>query len=151
MSNDENVVDCFAGDECPFLHAFVTKSDGNHNQHYPCSDAEFSEEGCASEDTEPRFGRSSMAGHHKFHLDLDADFPSLSQAADIKPRLPPTTRPIPIAVHVGFAAADNTGSSVENVASEAQCIKRRRRKFSSHRPSAASVVCQLPSLLSVSS
>ena len=59
MSNDENVVDCFAGDECPFLHAFVTKSDGNHNQHYPCSDAEFSEEGCAPEASPHTLAESS--------------------------------------------------------------------------------------------
>ena len=88
---------------------------------------------------QPRHPRHHL--HHvktslkKFQFDLDADFPSLSQATDSKPRIAGQSRPITI-TH-GFAAADHLASSQENAAplasgDAATGIKRRRKR---HPPS----------------
>ena len=150
----------------------------NHHGHrqYP-SDVELSE-GCASAaeegaDLAPphRFHQrkgggatahaTAVACKKKFQFDLEADFPCLSADSNkpaavsvpvanvVGPRATAShSRPIPIA-GVSFAAADNTGSSLENGGAN-ECtggaaaggVKRRRRKFPSQRVAAAvNVVC----------
>ena len=115
---------------------------------YPHSDAELSVESFGSEDRDHHQHHRGEPRHHprqhlqrvktslkKFQFDLEADFPSLSQAADLKPRVVAQSRPITI-TH-GFATADQTASSQENTAaaaaaasSDAAGIKRRRKRHS---------------------
>lgn len=95
-----------------------------------------SNESFGSEDVDSRFHKAALK---KFQFDLEADFPSLSQAADLKPRLVTQSRPIPI-TH-GFAAADITGSSQENVPGDnGSCLKRRRKRYPAQRVSALNLV-----------
>jgi len=137
---------CFKGDACPFLHALPSK-ENDRNDMYPHSDAELSVESFGSEDRDHHQHHRGEPRHHprqhlqrvktslkKFQFDLEADFPSLSQAADLKPRVVAQSRPITI-TH-GFATADQTASSQENTAaaaaasSDAAGIKRRRKRHS---------------------
>lgn len=138
------------GEECPFLHGLPVK-ETSRDRNRSCSDAELSES-CGSEDAELplRFGRAGKSGHgrKKFQFDLEADFPSLSQAkvTDPKPRPGPlVSQSKPITITQGFAAADHTsttaGSSLENGATgETSGLKRRRKRFPCQRVSAFNLV-----------
>lgn len=129
---------CFKGDECPFLHGIPPSKENERNR--SCSADELSES-YGSEEAEPhhRAGRKEdKKSRKKFQFDLEADFPSLSQAVDLKQR-PVISQSRPIAITQGFAAADHTsaGSSLENGA-EVACagaLKRRRKRFPCQRVS----------------
>lgn len=151
---------CFKGEECPFLHGLPV-SDNSRDRNRSCSDAELSES-CGSEDAVElphKFGRAGKSSHgrKKFQFDLEADFPSLSQAkinnqtGDPKPTRsgagPLVSQSRPIAITQGFAAADHTsttaGSSLENGAGELLVnsgLKRRRKRFPCQRVSAFNFV-----------
>lgn len=123
------------GEECPFLHG-IPVAENLRDRNRSCSDAELSESyGSEEADIPARFGRKSGHGRKKFQFDLEADFPSLSQAKEPKPTRsgPVVSQSCPIAITQGFAAADNTsttaGSSLENnSAGEASAAVKRRRK-----------------------
>ena len=157
------------GEACPFLHGLPLKEAGerahsNRSSYQSNSEAEWSE-GCASteEGAEVARPRRNKGGAHgkcttsgkrasRLEFDLEADFPSLSRAADLKtaPRGCPAahSRPIPISNqghgHAHFASADQGESSLENTAANGDAasigVKRRRRKFPSQRQASAAHV-----------
>lgn len=125
-----------------------------------CSDAELSESyGSAEEGHTPRSVRERGGkAAKKFQFDLEADFPSLSQAPSkllAAGAANGRTGPIisqsrPIAITQGFATADQTGSSLENNgqgdnggASGGAALKRRRKRFSSQRAGGLNLVRRL--------
>lgn len=124
------------GEECPFLHGLPPSKENERTR--SCSADELSES-YGSEEAEPH--RRKEKGRKKFQFDLEADFPSLSQAADAKQR-PVVTQSRPINITQGFAAADHTsaGSSLETGAEAAGGMKRRRKRFPCQRTSAVNVV-----------
>lgn len=119
-----------------------------------CSEGELSEsfgseEALESKAVGGRGGRNRGSGRHdrvpkKFQsFDLEADFPSLSQAS--RSGAPPAivSQSKPISITQGFATADLTGSSLEEPvcsAGSGSGLKRRRKRFPSARSGTAVIV-----------
>lgn len=135
----------FAGEECPFLHGIPASKE---NERHRSRSADELSESCGSEEAEPQRAagrKDDKKARKKFQFDLDADFPSLSQAADLKQR-PALSQSRPIAIAHGFAAADHTsttaGSSLDAGAEVVAvgALKRRRKRFPCQRATQNAVI-----------